>query len=662
MRIRSIAAALAGALLFGAGATAQVPSETRPAATPTPAAQAPVTPAASPTLEKADLDSWLDGFMPYALSSGDVAGAVVVVVKDGQVLTEKGYGYADVKARKPVDPKKTLFRPGSTSKLFTWTAVMQLVEQGKLDLDTDVNKYLDFKVPPRDGKPITLRNLMTHTPGYEEHVKRLFVANAGRLQTLGDYMKTWSPKRVYAPGEVPAYSNYGAAMAGYIVERVSGEPFDTYIENHVFKPLGMAHSSTRQPLQPDLMVDAATGYSQASLPPKPYELVNGRPAGSGSATGDDMARFMIAHLQNGQYNGVSILKPETAIQMHTEQKKLNPPLNAMALGFYHEDRNGHVIVGHAGDTEAFHSDLHLLLNDNVGLFISMNSAGKEGAAGRIRGALLRNFMDRYFPSNAGPLPTTSTAMDHGKAMEGLYWGSRRMHSSFFAMLNLIGQTKVTMAPDGTIQVGDAKDYSGAPKVWREIAPWVWIDSTGEDRLAAVVKDGKVVNFATDDEPPVNVMQRVPAWASAAWNKPLLYFTVATLLITILLWPIQVLVRRRYGGSFALNGRRALLYRLVRGVALVDLLGFAAYGFVISRLSAGIANLDDPINGPLRLAQFLCLLGVIGALVAVWNLVTVWADRTASWWAKASSALITIACLAFAWFVFTMHLVSTTTQF
>jgi CubicO group peptidase (beta-lactamase class C family) len=663
MRLRLIVTALAGALACGVAAIAQVPQETKPKAPAVaPQVQAPVTPAVTPALTKQDLDGWLDGYMPYALTSGDVAGAVVVVVKDGQVLTEKGYGYADIAAKKKVDPRTTLFRPGSTSKLFVWTAVMQQVEQGKIDLDADVNKYLDFKVPPRDGKPITMRNLMTHTPGYEEHIKRLFVASPDRLQTLGDYMKTWSPKRVYAPGEVPAYSNYGAAMAGYIVERISGEPFDAYIENHVFHPLGMMHSTFRQPLPAQFKADMAVGYPRASAPAKPYELVNARPAGSASATGDDMARFMIAHLQNGQYNGVSILKPETAIQMHTEQKKLNPPLNAMALGFYHEDRNGHVIIGHAGDTELFHSDLHILPGDNIGMFISMNSAGKDGAAHYIRAGLLSGFMDRYFPRPEGRLPTAPTAKEHAKAMEGLYWSSRRIHSSFFAMTNLLGQAKVTAKPDGTLQVSDYKDSSGAVKTWREIGPWLWEDQKGESQMAAVVKGGKVVNFASSDGPPVDVSQRVPGWASSTWNMPLLWFTIATLVLTVVLWPVQVLVRRRYGQSFPHSGRRARVYRLVRGVAVVDLLGLLAYAFVISRLSAGIANLDDGLNLPLRIAQLLCLVGALGSLVALWNVATVWGDRAAGWWAKLYSILLAIACVAFAWFVFSLHLVSASTQF
>ena len=126
--------------------------------------------AAVPQLTAQDVNAWLDGFMPYAIGVGDIPGAVVVVVKDGQVVTSRGYGYANLASKTPVDPATTLFRPGSVSKLFTWTAVMQQVERGKIDLNADVNKYIDFKSPAYHGRPVTVLNLMTHTPGFEETV------------------------------------------------------------------------------------------------------------------------------------------------------------------------------------------------------------------------------------------------------------------------------------------------------------------------------------------------------------------------------------------------------------------------------------------------------------------------------------------------------------
>ena len=157
---------------------ARTPRRRRPAET-----AAPVPAPAAPQLTREDLEAWLDGFLPYALARGNIAGGIVVVVKDGQVLLQKGFGYADVEKKLPVDPDQTLFRPGSVSKLFTWTAVMQLVEQGKIDLDADVNQYLDFKIPPGpDGEPITMRDLMTHTAGFEEQVKELISEDRGAHQ------------------------------------------------------------------------------------------------------------------------------------------------------------------------------------------------------------------------------------------------------------------------------------------------------------------------------------------------------------------------------------------------------------------------------------------------------------------------------------------------
>src|SRR6185312_8023693 len=254
------------------------------------------------------------------------------------------YGHADVAAGKPVDPASTLFRAGSISKLFTWTAVMQLVEQGKLDLDADVNRYLDFKIPSKDGQPVTLRELMTHTPGFEETIKNLFAPDARHFRGNAAWVKEWVPARVYPPGRVPAYSNYGAALAGYIVERVSGQPFNDYVAEHIFKPLGMTRSTFVQPLPAELKPLMSNGYNVGSGKAKPFEIIEEAPAGALAATAADLSRFMIAHLQNGKFDNTQILRPETATQMHSRQFGLSPALNGMCLGFYEETRNGHRII------------------------------------------------------------------------------------------------------------------------------------------------------------------------------------------------------------------------------------------------------------------------------------------------------------------------------
>ncbi len=662
MKLRSLIAALGMALVTAASANAQVPQGPAPQApaakaAATPEAQ-PVTPAAAPALTKQDLDSWLDGYVPYALASGDIAGAVVVVVKDGQVLTEKGYGFADVKTRRPVDPKATLFRPGSVSKLFTWTAVMQQVEKGKIDLDADVNTYLDFKIPPRDGKPITMRNLMTHTAGFAETIKHLLATDASRLQPLDKFLRQWTPNRIFPPGEVPAYSNYGAALAGYIVQRVSGEPFDQYVARHIFTPLGMAHSSFSQPLQPDLLAAMSSGYLRASDDkPRPYEFVGPAPAGSLAATGDDMARFMIAHLNNGQFGTERILQDATAQQMHAPQKAYAPPLNGMALGFYHEDQNGHRIVGHGGDTVAFHSDLHLLLDDHIGIFISMNSPGKEGGAQNVRANLLSGFMNRYFPVPAAAEPTVATAQAHAALMQGTYWSSRRVDSGFLRIVNMLGQLKVKANPDATITVSAFKTDAGAPIVWREVGPFVWKDASGQHTLAAAVKDGKVASFAEDDLGAIFIFQPTPFAFNSSWTLPLLVGMCVVLAGMLVLWPIQILVRRRYGREFPLSGTTAMLYRAVRIAALADLVALGGFVQIAQAAGSNIGLFDNPLDIWLRLLQLLCLVGVVGAGLAVWNMVRVWGEAGRSWWAKASVTITAAALLAFVWFVVTLQFIT-----
>lgn len=613
----------------------------------------PTTPVAAQTaqpahdLTEADLGAFLDGFVPTALGRGDIAGAVVVVVKDGKVLVEKGYGVADVKANKPVDPMRTLFRPGSISKLFTWTAVMQLVEQGRLDLDRDVNAYLDFRIP---GRPVSLRNLMTHTSGFEETIKRLFAEDPKRMQKLGAGLKAWVPQQIFAPGSTPAYSNYGAALAGYIVERVSGERFEDYVARHIFAPLGMTHSSFVQPLPKALAHDMSTGYDRASGSVKEFELIWMSPAGALSASGDDIARFMIAYLAGGG----PILKPESVKLMHSEIYRRNPPLPGMGLGFYHEDTNGHVVVGHAGDTVAFHSDLHLIPDAGIGFFYSQNSAGKENSG--IRGPLFRSFMDRYFPAPSSAFdPTLKTAHAHGMLIAGRYDNSRRSESSFFRVADQ--QTKVSLNDDDTIGVDEFPALNGEPRRWREVKPFVWREVGGQHLIIAKMKGGAVSEIASDLYPQVWIYTPPPFWRSSAWNIPLLIATLSMLALTVAFWPIKAVLRWRYASPFPLKGRAATVYRLTRIVALVDLVFLGGY---LGALLYGAGHLDffdSPSDGIFLALQVLGVVAILGAAVPLYELWLALADGGRPWWTKATDGFIALAAVATIWFALTLNLVN-----
>src|SRR5262245_4177963 len=463
--------AIAISIASGQG-PAPSPLISAPSPPPTNVPAVPPQPNAAPELTKADFETFLDALIPSQLRNRNIAGAVVSVVKDGQVLFEKGYGYSDVEDKKPVLPDQTLFRPGSISKLFTATAVMQLVEQGKLDLDSDVNDYLDFAIPKTYQDPVTLRQLLTHTGGFEETLKNLFVAHESEIKPLRTYLVSEMPARIFPPGKIPSYSNYGFTLAGYIVERVSGEKFERYIENHILKPLGMNHSTFDQPAPAQLASLMSKGYLSASKKPRDFEWVQAAPAGALSTTAADMTRFMLAFLQDGTVDGVSILKPETVRQMETRQFEFHPMLPGIGITFMEYLVDPVRIIGHGGDTVYFHSDMILVPDAHLGYFLSYNSLGKDVGGGR--GEVWRTLLDRYFPSPGQSKSEVDpdTASSDGHAVSGLYDGTRRGETTLLRILALVGQFNVSSDKEGVLRIEGMKYKSGELKRWRAIALFV----------------------------------------------------------------------------------------------------------------------------------------------------------------------------------------------
>ncbi len=620
-----------------------------PKAKPAVAAEPPKT--GTHEMTQDDVAAFLDGIMPQQLATDDVAGVVISVVKDGKVIFAKGYGYSDMEKRTPVTADATLFRPGSISKLFTWTAVMQLVEQGKLDLDRDVNDYLDFKIPATYPKPITMRDIMTHTPGFEETVQELFVKDAKDLTPLGQYVKNHLPNRIYPPFSIPAYSNYATTMAGYIVQRVSGQDYYDYIEQHILKPLNMTHSTFRQPLPPDLKPMMSKGYEVASQPAHDFEYVEAAPAGSSSVTAMDMTHFMLAHLQDGKYEGAQILKPETVQLMHSRQFANLPDMNAMCLGFYEETRNGHRIIGHAGDTEYFHSDLHLVPDAQLGLFISYNSAGK--GEGRLREAVWHAFLDRYFPYEPPKADAPSTSAQDIRQVSGHYIVSRRADTTIIKILNVVGETKVYGNGDGTLSVSDLKDPNGVPMKFREIAPLLFRQEYGQDKLG--FKHDPAGGYIAVIDFPFMVFQTAPLNENSAFQIPLVITSLVLLVLALIFWPVGGIFRRHYGKPLGFSPAQRRVRLLVRLTCLLFIVFFAAYATFFTVAMKDIALLSPHGNPWLRLIQIVGWLAILGTLVAIYDAAQSWRSPQRWWGARVGDTLIALACLGAIWFVFTWNM-------
>ncbi len=439
---------LASLLILIAGAAAQIASSATVSAESLPA------PPAGNLDDLPTLEAFFDGAMHVGMQEHHVTGAVVAIVKDGKVLFAKGYGKSDLAKGTPIDPATSLFRIGSTTKTLTWTAVMQLVEEGKLDLDTDVNTYLKgVKIPEVFGKPITLREIMTHTAGFEEGFLGYLISSDPNTQLpIATAMAVHRPAEVSPPGSMSAYSNYGAALAGLVVEQVSGMPYNAYVETHIFEPLDMHYATVQEPVPERLAPYVTTGYKfeNGGEVAQPYEVIGGfRAAGSAAVSALDMTHLMLAHLQGGRYGDRQILKPATVDLMHATAFQLDPRFPGMALGLYHADINGRDAIGHGGDTQYCHSDMLLLPKDDVGVFLSFITPDN-----RVRDRIERAFFDRYFPRTAPELPRLpdAQAVRLAAKYQGAYEWTRRNHSALEKVLNLTQGLKVSALRNGNLVV------------------------------------------------------------------------------------------------------------------------------------------------------------------------------------------------------------------
>ena len=639
-------------LLVSSGVSAQAPD--RP---PAHAQQADVKTDATPgphVLEASDLAPFFDGIVPLQLERSDVAGASVLVMQNGAVLLEKGYGFADLKSKKPVDPATTLFRLASISKLFTWVSVMQLAEQGKLDIDSDINRYLDFQVPPAFSQPITLRNLMTHSGGFEDEARDIIVTNPKQAVSLRDFLIRNQPKRIFAPGTIPAYSNYGVGLAGYIVQRVSGEPFEQYVEQHIFAPLKMEHSTFYQPPPAPLLRLPSEGYpTDTQKSPIGFEIFNPAPAGGVSSTAADMGRFGQALLNGGELDGERILKPETVAAMWTPQFRASDQLPPIGMGFYQVWRNNLRWIGHEGDLVAFHSLFMLESSQKLLLFISYNSTG---GGERTRPEIIDMFTDRYFPGQTRQsfvAPPRKELED----IEGVYQSTRREESGKVKLLSLLSQRVATVDKEGVLHIEDIKDLRHHPVKWKPIGKDLWQEIDGQRRVFAIRDQGGQVVRLAYDFPGVQA-QRVPWYEH---RGPVLTAVGASLAVMILVVLAPLI---RLGRKLVLRRRPPLepqpgTHRLPLTTQMTAGLWVAL--LVTLCICVAVLGGDDTMPPTSAWDKYFVLLNIVTAVAIAFSLgpvvsaIRIWRHSTLRKISMVKYSLVGVACVVLCWFAIHWHI-------
>jgi hypothetical protein len=310
------------------------------------------------------------------------------------------------------------------------------------------------------------------------------------------------------------------------------------------------------------------------------------------------------------------------------------------------------VIAHGGDTNDFHSDLSLFIDDDVGVFISVNARGKEGMGEFIRNRLFEGFGDRYFPAAAAPKPPTvdpATAKAHAAMIAGLYATTRRSDSTFLALVQLLQPSEVTANPDGTITAMPV----GEKETFQEVSPFVWRQVNGHDRLQGAVENGKVTRWSTDSGAPIFVYVRRPGLAGSGLELPLTLAALGFLVLTAVLWPVGTIVRRRYGAAFAYVGARAWAYRLVRICALLAVAAVVLWMMVIQVVSS---TTGDPVQGLLHVAQAMSLAAFAGGFLAALGNLVLTARSAGAWIAKAFAVVATAAFGFMLWIALTYHLI------
>jgi CubicO group peptidase (beta-lactamase class C family) len=533
---------------------------------------------------------------------------------------------------------------------------MQLVEQGKLDLEADINSYLDFRIPDTYPQPVTLKHLMTHTAGFEDLFLEIFVWDADDLMPVGEWLASHIPARVRPPGEVAAYSNYGANLAGYIVARVSGLTYEQYIQEHILDTLGMLHSTVQVPVPPDLRAHASLGYWEVDgvLQPVPdYPEYFGQaammPAGGHSSSITDMAHFMIAHLQDGHYSGADItdgriLKESTMQQMHSTLYAPAPRLLGNAYGFFEFSDNGQRTLGHSGDTIGFRTLLLLLPEQNLGIFVAYNSEGSAGLETQHNG-FQRAFFDHYYPApSIEPIQPPADFAERAGRFVGSYRITRSAYTTFEKYKNLMSPVEISDLGNGTLLF----TIYGLEIRLVEVEPLYFRQPDGQ--LGIVFREddrGRITHMFTDLAPQF-AFEKLNWYETPRFNMALALVCILVFLSMIPVILIRAIRNRRSDGDRkpASRGARAA-YWTILGISVLNLL------FVSGTVLVLFGSLGFPMFGVPLTYRIVLGLGVLAAVLTVGALVytvLAWKDHYWGIAGRAYYTLVTVAAVGFVWFL------------
>ncbi|OLZ39838.1 hypothetical protein A6E15_02035 [Natrinema saccharevitans] len=526
------------------------------------------------------LETFVDETIESELASHDATGAVVSIVNDGSVALSAGYGETPYDGT-PVTADATPLQTGSISKLITFTAAMQLLERDRIDSDEDVNDVLEsVSIPDTYDEPITVSHLATHTAGFENRIRNETVGLEHR-QSLENAVSSYQPSRIRPPGELLVYTNYAGALTGQLVADATGSQFDEYAATNVFDPLGMDRTTFEaipNHLESDTRDDLMNYLPWYS---------NSPPASGLWSTGDDMAQFMLAHLNGGATDAGCILSEAATDEMHRQWFAPHETADGMAFGFFERHRDDVRLLTHAGDGPGYRSSFILVPELDLGLFVSFLGTEPGSAVWSVQDA----FLDRYVPTTEREL-TPDGRPERADDLEGTYRELQVTESTTYEKSLLaayfVPDTEVRIEDDGMLVTEGASTTR-----WVEVEPLVFRRIDDQRTLVFHEDDGEITALSISPLPyeeitaratgtlpytlvPVSRHEDLAIQTGLAIGSSLIAFS------GVLGWPLAAVVRRYRGSSppestrtrrsrWSAGGAGALLFGFVTAIMIVWML-------------------------------------------------------------------------------------------
>ncbi|MBW6464521.1 MAG: serine hydrolase [Firmicutes bacterium] len=592
-----------------------------------------------------EIGLFTDPFFEKTMADHHIPGAVFVAVENGRVIYAQGYGYADLDKKTPVDPKKTMFCAGSVGKLFNWTALMQLYEAGKFDLHDDINLYLhDLHIPETFPGPVTFHHLLTHTPGFDDRNTAATPDSIEQLLPLNEYLAWTLPTRLRPPGQVTQYSNHGAVLSGLLIENISGVPFDQYVTQNIFKPLQMNYSTFSQPQPEKLQPYLATGYHYINEIhiAQPVRIANVMPAGMGYFSGLDMANFLIAHLQLGEFKDNRILAEDTSTLMHQTHFQNDPRLPGMAYGFIENYKNNRRLLWHTGTSPDFHSLLVMMPEENSGFFFSMNMVDQ-----RVSRKLLQEFMDYFYPAELEEIAPTPQDIEDAALYNGVYRTNWHAHRTLEKLAVLGRDVLVKANADGSLSIS----FENSPATrWIRTDENLFRNDSLDEYVSFSIDQSGYAYRLNQGSRPMLAYEKIACWETTTLHI-ILQVAVIAIFISNLLAAIVGRFMRKKAENVKQDPGQARFARLTGNlVSLIHPLFII--GFLAIQMKVVSGSFDLLFYAVLTLPIILAVLSLIITIFAI----LAWKKSYWGLGGRIHYTLLVIAALANSWFLYYWNLI------